>query len=234
MITSNKCWLKDTCKKYNDVTKECDCRNDDVFCIKLFKLDVLYNKSLLTENQRKRVKFVLDANKADREEYIQLQEIEKNIEKFIKDGNNLYIHSCITGNGKTAWSIRMIQSYFNKIWYKSDMECKALFINVPKFLLSLKDNISNKNEYKKKIKNNVLEADLVVWDEVGTKGLTQFEHENLLSLINTRIDMCKLNIYTSNMRPEELKGLLGDRLYSRIVKLSTEIEFKGQDKRGLV
>ena len=146
MITSNKCWLKDACKKYNDITKECDCRNDDVFCIKLFKLDVLYNKSLLTENQRKRVKFVLDANKADREEYIQLQEIEKNIEKFIKDGDNLYIHSCITGNGKTAWSIRMIQSYFNKIWYKSDMECKALFINVPKFLLSLKDNISNKNE----------------------------------------------------------------------------------------
>ena len=234
MITSNKCWLKDTCKKYNDVSKECDCRSDNVFCMKLFKLDVLYNKSLLTENQRKRVKFVLDANKADREEYIQLQEIEKNIEKFIQDGNNLYIHSCITGNGKTAWSIRMIQSYFNKIWYKSDMECKALFINVPKFLLSLKDNISNKNEYIEHIKNNVLEADLVVWDEVGTKGLTQFEHENLLSLINTRIDMCKSNIYTSNMRPEELKELLGDRLYSRIVRLSTEIEFKGQDKRGLV
>ena len=234
MITSNKCWLKDTCKKYNDVTKECDCRNDDVFCIKLFKLDVLYNKSLLTENQRKRVKFVLDANKADREEYIQLQEIEKNIEKFIKDGNNLYIHSCITGNGKTAWSIRMIHSYSNKTWYKSDMECKALFINVPKVLLSLKDNISNKNEYIEHIKNNVLEADLVVWDEVGTKGLTQFEHENLLSLINTRIDMGKSNIYTSNMRPEELKELLGDRLYSRIVKLSIEIEFKGQDKRGLV
>ena len=128
----------------------------------------------------------------------------------------------------------MIQSYFNKIWYKSDMECKALFINVPKFLLSIKDNISSKNEYVEYIKNNVLEADLVVWDEVGTKGLTQFEHENLLSLINMRIDMNKSNIYTSNMRPDELKELIGDRLYSRIVKLSTEIEFKGQDKRGLV
>ena len=114
------------------------------------------------------------------------------------------------------------------------MECKALFINVPKFLLSIKDNISNKNEYVEYIKNNVLEADLVVWDEVGTKGLTQFEHENLLSLINMRIDMNKSNIYTSNMRPDELKELIGDRLYSRIVKLSTEIEFKGQDKRGLV
>ena len=103
MITSNRCWLKDTCKKYNDLSKECDCRYNDTFCIKLFKLDILYEKSLLTENQRKRVKFVLDANKSDREEYIKLQEIENNIEEFVSEGNNLYIHSYITGNGKTAW-----------------------------------------------------------------------------------------------------------------------------------
>ena len=74
MITSNRCWLKDTCKKYNDLSKECDCRYNDTFCIKLFKLDILYEKSLLTENQRKRVKFVLDANKSDREEILSLFE----------------------------------------------------------------------------------------------------------------------------------------------------------------
>ena len=160
--------------------------------------------------------------------------IENNIIDFVDNGKNLFIYSYGVGCGKTSWAIRLVQSYFNNIWYKTELKCKALFINVPKFLLSLKDNISNKNEYIEHIKNNVLEADLVVWDEVGTKGLTQFEHENLLSLINTRIDMGKSNIYTSNMRPEELKELLGDRLYSRIVKLSIEIEFKGQDKRGLV
>ena len=113
------------------------------------------------------------------------------------------------------------------------MECKALFINVPKFLLSLKDNISNKNEYIEHIKNNVLEADLVVWDEVGTKGLTQFEHENLLSLINTRIDMGKSNIYTSNVDGDTLRSLLGDRLYSRIISYSDDIEFQGKDLRGV-
>lgn len=234
MITSKDCWFKDTCKKYNDPSKECECRYSDSFCIKLFKMDNLYENSLLTFQQRKRVNFILRENEPDNLKYLELRKIEKNIVNIVNNGENIIIHSCITGNGKTAWAIRMIQAYFNNIWYKTDMECRALFISVPKFLLSIKDNISVKNDYVQFIKDNVLNADLVVWDEIGTKGLTQFEHENLLSLINTRIDMGKSNIYTSNMKPEELKGLLGDRLYSRIINLSRDIEFFGNDKRGLV
>lgn len=234
MITSKDCWFKDTCKKYNDPSKECECRHSDSFCIKLFKMDNLYENSLLTFQQRKRVNFILREDEPDNLKYLELRKIEKNIVNVVNNGENIIIHSCITGNGKTAWAIRMIQAYFNNIWYKTDMECRALFISVPKFLLSIKDNISVKNDYVQFIKDNVLNADLVVWDEIGTKGLTQFEHENLLSLINTRIDMGKSNIYTSNMKPEELKGLLGDRLYSRIINLSRDIEFFGNDKRGLV
>lgn len=234
MITSKDCWFKDTCKKYNDPSKECECRYNDSFCIKLFKMDNLYENSLLTFQQRKRVNFILRENEPDNLKYLELRKIEKNIVNVVNNGENIIIHSCITGNGKTAWAIRMIQAYFNNIWYKTDMECRALFISVPKFLLNIKDNISVKNDYVQFIKDNVLNADLVVWDEIGTKGLTQFEHENLLSLINTRIDMGKSNIYTSNMKPEELKVLLGDRLYSRIINLSRDIEFFGNDKRGLV
>ena len=127
----------------------------------------------------------------------------------------------------------MIQAYFNAIWHKCDLNCKALFINVPRFLLSLKDNISQKNDYVEHIKNNILEADLVVWDEIGTKAVTQFEHEHLLSLINNRIDYNKAQIFTSNLHPMALRDVVGDRLYSRVINLSTVMEFKGADKRGL-
>ena len=127
----------------------------------------------------------------------------------------------------------MIQAYFNSVWYKCDLNCKALFINVPRFLLALKDNISNRSDYIEHIKKFVLDVDLVVWDELGIKDATQFEHENLLNLINTRIDYNKSNIYTSNLTPQELRDRLGDRLYSRIVNLSTDIELFGSDKRGI-
>ena len=124
-------------------------------------------------------------------------------------------------------------SYIFHIWYKSDMSCRALFINVPWLFIALKDNISSPSEYIKHIKENVLTADIVVWDEIGTKAVTTFEHEHLLSLINARIDNNKTNIFTSNLSPIQLKESVGERLYSRVINLSDIIEFKGSDKRGI-
>jgi hypothetical protein len=36
------------------------------------------------------------------------------------------------------------------------------------------------------------------------------------------------------MSPEELREKIGDRLYSRVVNLSVDIELHGLDKRGFV
>ena len=230
MILSNECFLYEQCKKFKN--KDCNL-SDDSFCIKLFKLDYLYNESLLTQQQREYKVLRIDADGTDREEFLQLKDIETNIEKFVDNGNSLYIYSHNCGNGKTAWSIRLLQAYFNAIWHKCDLNCKALFINVPRFLLSLKDSITNENKYIEHIKANILSADIVVWDEIGTKAVTQFEHEHLLSLINARIDSNKSQIFTSNLEPIELKEAVGERLYSRVVNLSTVIQLKGADKRGL-
>jgi DNA replication protein DnaC len=186
----------------------------------------------MSDKQRTYTALHIDADGTDREAFLKLKEIENSIESFVMNGNNLYLHSSQCGNGKTEWSLRLIQSYFNAIWHKCDLSCKALFINVPRFLLSLKDNISNHSDYIEHIKKNILDVDLVVWDELGIKNATQFEHEHLLNLINTRIDYNKSNIYTSNLCSDELRERLGDRLHSRIVNLSTDIELFGRDKRG--
>lgn len=230
MITSKDCYLYDNCKKYSN--NNCSLE-DDVFCVKLFKLDYLYNESLLSDKQRTFTPLYIDADGTDREAFLKLKSIENFILDFVNKGDNLFLHSSTCGNGKTEWSIRLMQAYFNSIWYKCDLNCKALFINVPRFLLSLKDSINTPSEYVDHIKKHILDVDLVVWDELGIKNATQFEHEHLLNLINTRIDYNKSNIYTSNLNSEELRERLGERLYSRIVKLSTDVELFGKDKRGL-
>ena len=177
---------------------------------------------------------MLDADESDLENFQYLSTVEKNIENFVASGGNLYIHSQICGNGKTSWALRLVQAYFHKIWFKSSIEdARALFINVPRYLLELKDNISQKSDYVQHIKDNVLNADIVIWDEVGTKGLTTFEHENILNLINARLDLGKANIYTSNLNDVELHDVVGDRLYSRIVLSSDDVELFGLDKRAL-
>lgn len=217
------CYLYDRCN-------HTDC---DTFCMRKYKMDFLYEQSLLTEKQREKISLYIDNDGSDLEAFENLKSIQDNILDFVNKGDNLYIHSHICGNGKTSWAIRLLQVYLDKIWVKSPLVCRVLFIHVPKFLLALKDDISVKSEYIKQIKDNVLDADLVVWDEVGVKSLTNFEHENILNLINARINSGKSNIYTSNLSNEELHVAVGDRLYSRIVNYSLEIELKGADKRKL-
>ena len=99
--------------------------------------------------------------------------------------------------------------------------------------LALKDNISEKSDYVRYVKDNIFTADLVVFDEVATGSFTRFESENILSIINNRIESGKSNIYTSNLSNQELYEKVGERLYSRIVNCSQEVILVGQDKRGL-
>ncbi len=219
------CWVRERCKK----AVNCDGES----CIKLFKINELCNLAMLTDDQRRKKKLWLDGNGIDKDAFTFLKSVEDNVEKFVNSGDNLYIYSYITGNGKTAWALRILNSYIEKIWYKSDIVCRGLFVNVPRFLISLKDNIGNYNEYYNQIKDNILDADLVVFDEIGAKVATSFETEHLLSIINARVDAKKSNIYTSNLGPEELRKAVGDRMYSRIINTSTEIMFRGTDKRSM-
>ena len=224
----DNCYLSDTCK-----VETCTYIDKDDTCLRFFKIDFLLNKSLITEKHKQEIKLILDADGTDREEFEKLSELQKNIKSFIKEGNNLYICSCIPGNGKTSWAIKLLKSYIYKIWPESKLECKALFINVPKFLLELKSNISKHSDYIEYINDNVLQADLVIWDDIATKATTEFEHEHLLSLLDNRLINNKSNIFTSNILPENLSMLVGDRLASRINQ-SMIIKFSGKDKRGVL
>lgn len=206
------------------------------FCIQKFKKSKFFDFALLSKSQRLHIGLHPDADGTDREEFKKLKDIQDNIYNFINEGKNLYLYSKNPGCGKTSWALRFIQAYIDHIWYDSPLECKCLFINVPKFFLELKENLysDTPNEYITNIKENVAKCDLVVWDEIGTKMLTDFEHEHLLSLINSRIDSNLSNIYTSNLFPEQLKEKVGDRLYSRVFNNSICIKLNGQDKRGVV
>jgi DNA replication protein DnaC len=201
--------------------------------MRLFKLDYLYKEALISASQRKHVALRIDADGTDEQAFSALKNIENNIESFISQGKNLYIHSTNTGNGKSSWALRFIQTYFNRVWLKSSLRCRALFINVPRFLLSLKENISEKSDYVAHIKENILTCDIVVWDDIATKQTSIFESEHLYSMIEARIADGKSNIFTSNLTAVEMHKALGDRLYSRIVNLSQDIELKGSDKRGI-
>lgn len=221
----SKCYMYDRCNHI-------DCGAS--FCVKKYKLDYLYDKALIPENLRYTVPMYLDSDFGDKLAFDSLQEIKDNIVDFVEKGKNLYLFSTICGNGKTSWALKLTQTYVEKIWAKCKLECKVLFINVPRYLLALKDNITEKSEYVTHIKENVLNCDLVIWDDISNKYGTEFEMTNLLSIIDSRISNNKANIYTTNISPMELKRYMGDRLASRIANYSTIIGLVGADKRQLI
>lgn len=205
----------------------------DESCERFVKLNYLFNASLIPENTISPTALYIDSDGTDREVFTYLKSVQSDIQSNVENGVNLYLYSRTPGNGKTSWSIRLLKSYLYSIWYRCDLKPKAVFINVPRYLLELKSNIVERSDYISHIKESVTDSDLVIWDDIATKSATEFEHEHLLSMIDYRLYNKKCNIFTSNVMPDDLHELLGSRLASRIVNESRLLEFNGRDKRGL-
>ena len=213
------CWYKRIC------TEQCS-EN----CIRYKLMYSLFKQSNLPEALWGYKELV--CHEKDLQVYKQLQAKSDAILNFITNGNNLYIYSENCGNGKTTWAIRLMYSYFDKIWHKSCFDCKALFVSVPKFLYNCKRSISQDVKGFEELCNLISEVDLVIWDDIGEMKASDYEHQILFQYIDDRINSKKSNIYTSNKNKEQLEDVLGVRLASRIYNCSECIEFVEEDKRG--
>ena len=213
------CWYKRIC------TEQCS-EN----CIRYKLMYSLFKQSNLPEALWD-YKYLTCKDK-DYQAFKELQTKSDAILNFIANGNNLYIYSENCGNGKTTWAIRLMYSYFDKIWHKSCFDCKALFVSVPKFLYNCKRSISQYVKGFEELCNLISEVDLVIWDDIGEMKASDYEHQILFQYIDDRINSKKSNIYTSNKSKEQLEDLLGVRLASRIYNCSECIEFVEEDKRG--
>ncbi len=207
---------------YNS-TCQIDCTNN---CLRYIQFNRLLELSNLPKYFRKPIKIY--STEQDRNSYIKLSEIKSNIKEFINNGNNLYICSSICGNGKTTWATKIMLKYFDVTWKNSYDYTRGLYVHVPTLLLDLK-NFDNRPEYIDRIKD----ADLVIWDDIAfSNKLTEYEHEQLLMLIDNRINEGKSNIYTSNQTTiEDLTKFIGGRLASRIFNGSEIITFYSKDYR---
>lgn len=217
------CWYKNVC------TKKENC-SSDITCPRHFKMCYLVHMATMKGKQKYTIQLYPDD--VDYNSFVRLKEIQKNIEQFVNDGKNLLIYSKGTGNGKTEWAKKFILSWFGEIWHKTDFKCRGLFISMPQLMQAMKENISKENEYFQYVNQEIANADLVIWDELNYKDMTQYEQEYMLNIISQRVGIGKSNIYTTNYDLQTIEKKLGNRLASRIVGCSELIELKGSDKRG--
>ena len=219
----NKCWFKTVCDNYKSDICNCGC---PLYCqyYYLVNLANIPEQLQYPENQK------LSAG-ADIEKYQYLANLKANILDFVTRGNNLFLYSKYYGNGKTTWSIKLMSSYFSRIWHNNGTQCRGLFVNVDDFLMQKKSSISKRNDRLLQIEELLPKVDIVVWDDIGCTKLSDYDHSILFPLINSRISSNKCNIFTSNVIDDEFVNNVGGRLASRILETSTIVEFNNPPQR---
>ena len=217
-----ECWYLGVCSKSPK-----GCSNT---CLRYIEMLNLVQQSNIPE--AKWIPLKLRPGK-DRPAFIRLQEIKEDIENWTKNGGSLYIYSDAFGNGKTSWAIKLMLAYFNEVWAGNGFRRRGVFVSVPEFMDRHREIINNRDEDFVQLKTDMLECDLVVWDDITSIKLTDFNHAVLLNYIDARVLSNKANIFTGNVDYEGMVRNLGGRLASRVWNASEIVQFVDQDKRGV-
>lgn len=214
VLRNENCWYKTACT-YDSCTN----------CIRYAEMKNLMENSGLPK--KKQTPIQLDGSR-DPKAFRLLAEIKDDIFNFVTNGESLYIFSQYTGNGKTSWAIKLLLKYFDTIWAGNGFRVRGYFQHVPTLFNTLKDFSKSHDALK-----NILETvDLVIWDDIASTKLTDYDRQQLLILIDARVSEGLSNIYTGNLTSQSaLEMAVGDRLASRIWNMSTLVEFKGKDRR---
>lgn len=158
-----------------------------------------------------------------------------------------------TGRGKTGMAIAVVKELISKAvkWEKingdTDMDAaiasilasaQFMFVNTVDLLPMLRSNI----EKAEGVIDSLKKTSLLILDDLGAEKPSDFGIETLYRILNARYNELKSTIITTNLLPEDLKGLFnaanlgagltGDRLISRLNGWISIVKLKGSDLRS--
>ncbi|MGN0173512.1 MAG: ATP-binding protein [Acutalibacteraceae bacterium] len=143
--------------------------------------------------------------------------------EFSENSENLLMNGK-TGLGKTHLSLAIANDVIKKGYNVVYGPISKIIGNIEKEHFSGNDRTTLQN---------VLECDLLIFDDLGTEFTTQFIVSAIFDIINSRILNKKPTIINTNLDFEELKQKYSDRIVSRIVGNYRMLQFFGKDIRTL-
>lgn len=217
------CMYKDICDVYG--TDDCNS-----VCERYILTNFLLHHSRIPIKQRTRRK--LHPPACDRQAYEYLSQIRLSIKQFVQDGENLYLYSANSYNGKTSWAISLMLKYFDQVWQGNGFRIRGVFVSVPMFLMKCKNVMSNPDVQFEQFKETLRTADLVIWDGIACENLSSYDTGVLYAYISERMVNGKSNIFTGTHNEPQMRTALGNNLTSRIWGNSNIVKFNAGDWRG--
>jgi DNA replication protein DnaC len=147
------------------------------------------------------------------------------------DRGLLFMGTC--GVGKTHLSVAILRELMGK------KEISCLFYEFGSLLKEIQNSynpVSQTSELK--VLTPVIEAEVLVLDELGATKPTDWVRDTMMQVINTRYNDRRLTIFTTNYldggrteRDEILEDRIGVRLRSRLFEMCKTVLIEGEDYR---
>jgi DNA replication protein DnaC len=154
------------------------------------------------------------------------------LEKYpLIDIGLLFLGNC--GVGKTHLAVALLKQL---IIEKGDSGLFYDFRDLLREIQASWNSVSQTTEWE--VLKPVLEANILVLDELGANKPTEWVRDTIAHIINCRYNDKKLTIFTSNyldtpskQGEETLADRIGVRLRSRLYEMCKEVEIRGKDFR---
>ena len=150
----------------------------------------------------------------------------KDFAKYQGMGKGLYLYNKKPGSGKT----RLAVSIGNALWERYGVSVG--FMTVIGLLDKIKSTWSQKDNATETLINTICNADIFIFDDIGTERPTPWVEEVLFQIINTRKTSLKPTIFTSNCEAEFLG--YQEKLVQRISNMAIPVPFPDESVREMM
>ncbi len=209
----------------------CPCRP---FRLRLIKVQRLFAKSNVPRKYQ--WKFLDDFHQVgpDGAEIVGAQDLKAMVMSLIEtrqrgeSPRGILLHG-LPGNGKTMLSCVML----NELIFRFATPSKFLDLSLQYFekLRSTYNEESGRYGQTWTILEELSTVPCLVIDDFGVQRNTEWEQEMLYNLVDTRYEHERLTLVTTNRPYEEIKGLHGGRIYSRLQEMCRVIHVEAPDYR---
>lgn len=146
----------------------------------------------------------------------------RNYAETFTPGAKSIMMSGSTGLGKTHLSLAV-----------ADRVIRKGFAVVYDSVINILDNIENEHysEHSRETLDAVLDADLLILDDLGTEQESKFFKSKIFNIIDTRINRKKSTIISTNLNLADISKRYDQRIISRLSAKYTQMQFSGKDVR---